>query len=402
MMTLTPIFKAYIQAQINGTQVPLGVVAHNDKKSEYVFAYAESWLTLDGAYAIDPLHLPLSTKRYHSPKMFDCLLDSGPDNWGRRVMAATHSQLPRGPIEELIACRGTGAGNLLFSASRTRSLDPKPIPSFDDLQVLIEGAAAVQRRELVEDERLKKLLDYGSSMGGARPKLVVSSEGREWIAKLNRTDDTFDNAKAEWSCFELARMLGLTVPETQFHTVKGHSVLLVERFDRDAQGGRLHYISAQALLGMHRVKESDFAKLYSYAGIAAQMRKSISEPWKDMSELYKRMILNVHLHNTDDHLRNHGFILDPNNVRAGYRLSPIFDIVPHEGSDNHAIGIGTSGRESSIQNALSHASYFGLNEARAMEIVDQVADALTHFSSIAESVEMGGADIKRLTSIMRR
>ena len=397
-MSWTPISSCYVFALLGGQTLPAGVVRLNDGVFE--FGYARSWLERPDAFPLDPIHLPLSAKVFVSRHMFGVLMDATPDNWGQRVLAAIHQQLPQSPIEWLLAARGTGAGCLTGSLSRHKSLPELEIPTVDDLQRLSEAVTEVDARTAVHDSGLVKLLWHGSSMGGARPKCTVTHQGRQWIAKFTRPLDVFNEARAEHACLQMARSLGIRVPETQLVELGHHTALLVERFDRAPRQGRKHYISAHSLLDMPKIREEDTRGDFSYSGIARIIRKISSHPKDDLKELYLRMMLNIVIGNTDDHLRNHGFLYYPG---SGYRLSPAFDVLPHPSQlMQHAIGIGLDGRLSTIPNALSKASFFGITHAEALSIKEEVFEVALRCRDYFRQADMKDLDVSLLAQCCER
>jgi len=371
-MGWTPISRAYVFSTLKGEPRPVGVV--NLDGGIYAFGYAKSWLARSDAYPLDPLHLPLSTQIFESPRLFGALTDSLPDNWGQRVVLATHKQTPGNPIEWLLAMRGRGVGALAFSAARSKVLEPNTPPTLDDLDRLLAAMDKIQASQSLQDPELIHLVEYGSSFGGARPKTIVVDGDREWLAKLSRNDDAFDQIGAEAASLAMARDLGIQTPEFRIHRVNGRSVLLVARFDRIHRQPSVHYLSGESALNIRKIRETDFAGEYSYQGLASVIRKISEAPKEDLRELYQRMAFNVAIGNTDDHLKNHGFVYSET---GGWRLAPAFDLLPHpEQFTLHAIGIGGQGRQSSIENVLSRAGVFGMKRCDAEQIIEQTLEMM--------------------------
>lgn len=185
---------------------------------------------------------------------------------------------------------------------------------------------------------------------------------------------------------------GIRVPTRQLWPLPdGRAVLLVERFDW-ATYGRSHYLSAHSLLGYERVREQDTFGDYSYAGISRYLRKyGRRETFEaDIVELYRRMALNVLANNTDDHLKNHGFIGD----RTGLRLAPAFDLTPRPGTAPlHAIGIGRQGRAGTLDNVRSAAGRLGLNQELADEVIDEVFAVMKGWEMEMQRAGMSERDI---------
>lgn len=396
MTSWTPISKCYVFIQHGGEYRPLGVLAEGD--AGFRFAYAQSWLSSPDAFSVDPLNLPLGEQEYHSPRRcWGCFQDAGADNWGQRVLLATHRQAPANQIEWLISAKGTGVGSLIFSASRNQVPVIETPP-----ELALVSELMVQAEKLIEEGTVDKLQDlpphihkalvYGSSMGGARPKFTVAHEGSEWICKLSRTDDTFNQPIAEMASLQMAVDCGLDVPRHMLHHVAGKAMLMIERFDRGPDGSKRHYLSGNSLINADRARDGDPEGAMSYIRLADILSKVSSKPAADRRELFTRMVLNVAIGNTDDHLKNHGFL------HAGgerFTLAPVFDVLPHpKQTDLMALSIGRYGREASLVNALSMADRFGLSHQEALDAVDRVlavtAKAGTYFSQAgATTLESG-------------
>jgi serine/threonine-protein kinase HipA len=209
-----------------------------------------------------------------------------------------------------------------------------------------------------------RFLSRGSSLGGARPKATTEYDGKQWIAKFGRADDHLPMCRAEYATMTLAHLVGITVPPVRIEKVLGQDVYLIERFDRTANGAtyfRTPFISGLTITGAHESESSQ----QSYRRLAEQLRLFGSDPVKDSKELWRRMLFNILCNNTDDHLRNHGFLWDGN----GWRLSPAYDIVPYPQVSlerDLAIGVGRNGRQATLKNALSDAASFGLSQYQAV------------------------------------
>ncbi|MCH8533111.1 MAG: type II toxin-antitoxin system HipA family toxin [Saccharospirillum sp.] len=397
-MSWTPISKAYVFSTLAGEPKPLGVVALQD--GVFSFGYAKSWLADPDAYSLDPLNIPLTEARHQSNRLFGALADSLPDNWGQRVILATHRQTPANAIEWLLTSRGRGVGALTYSASRSHILPNNQPPKLCDLDRLLGAMDDIQASRQIDDPELIHLIEYGSSFGGARPKTIIQDSGREWLAKLPRKDDTFDQIGAEAASLAMARDLGLNVPDFRIHVSGDQPILLVARFDRDSGYPTAHYLSGESALNIRKIRETDFAKDYSYAGLAAIIRKLSDDARPDLKELYTRMVFNVAIGNTDDHLKNHGFVFSSS---SGWRLAPVFDLLPHpEQLSDHAIGIGLQGRLSSIENALSRPGVFGLSDIEARSVVRQVLEVAAEARSYFIKYGVPEADCRTLANICSR
>lgn len=397
-MAWTPISKAYVFASIGlGAPRPVGVVRQGDGRFE--FAYAQSWLGWEGAFAIDPLNLPLVVGSASSRRLWGCLEDATPDNWGRKVLLATRSQQPSNDIEWLLATRGSGVGCLLFSASRSMLPELYQPPEFAELEELLRAAEALEQGLAPSDDALMRLLWHGSSMGGARPKITVSHEGREWIAKLGRHDDVFDQPRAEYASLRMAEAANVPVPEHRLIEIAGRSVLMIQRFDRSPTG-KAHYLSTNALIKPDRVRDGDINSPVSYLRISEILRRISADAQADMEDLYRRMAFNVLIGNSDDHLKNHGCLRQKG---GEYRLSPAFDLLPHPGQlAEQALVIGTQGRAANLSNVLSACERFGLQASGAQRVIDEVGEVVGRSRAYFQEAGMGEVECEILSNCCSR
>lgn len=386
--------------RLAGVDTPVGVLDMNN--GLFRFAYGKSWLANDKAFAIDPINLPLSEKVYSDRFLWHCFEDALPDRWGQRVVLALHRQPPRNLIEWLISARGAGVGALRFSGALSKVLPDAQIPDYEDLKDLMALAEAIDRGEMTPDSfdpRLAKALWHGSSMGGGRPKVVVMKDGLSWIAKLGASNDQFDQVRAEYAFMKMAGDCGLHVEDCELDVVAGQPVFFAKRFDQSSHTP-VHYLSACALVNLHRVNPNDMQSRASYSEIAHLIRKISAAPKQDLSELYGRMTFNVLIGNTDDHMKNHGFL------HAGkglYRLSPAFDILPHPGQvQQHALIIGAHGFDSSLENLLSDVSAYGLNKDEAQAIIDRQIDVIGKSASYFKQAGISQQDEVILNRACRR
>jgi serine/threonine-protein kinase HipA len=371
----------------------------------FAFRYANSWLARPNSFAIDPLNLPLTTRQYSSPRMFGALDDATPDNWGRRVLLATHRQHPQNEIEWLLASRGAGAGCLLFSASRTKLPTLHKPPQFEDLERIMLALDQIVTGDVELQPELARLFEFGSSMGGARPKVTVTHEGKEWIAKLGRSDDVFDQPRAEYASLQMAQAAGLNAAGHKLVEVAGRPVLMVERFDRHEGTGREHFLSANSLISVEkpRMRVGAVEGAMSYSRIADVLKKISDDATFDMRDLYRRMVFNVLIGNGDDHSRQHAFLMT-NTAAATYCLSPVYDVLPHPTQLGlQALIIGSEGRVSTLSNLMSTPERFGVaggDEARA--IIEEVYSVTREAAGFFEAAGASTADISMLAKVCTR
>lgn len=297
------------------------------------FNYDPGWLATRGAYAIDP-ELPLVSGAFHTrvgQALFGALSDSAPDRWGvelarrgerRRADQAGATPRRLGEADFFLAVRDL----LRQGALRLRdpiegsfiAPDGEGIPHLLDLPRLL-GASARLERDAESDEDLSLLLEAGSSLGGARPKAHVDDSGRLLIAKFPRLErDDWSVVVWEQIALEMAAAGGIRVSRSRLAPVAGRSVLLVERFDRTADGGRLGFVSAMTML------EASDNERRTYVEIAEVIETESTRTTDDLQELWRRVAFSILISNTDDHLRNHGFL----RRGPGWTLSPAFDVNP--------------------------------------------------------------------------
>lgn len=220
---------------------------------------------------------------------------------------------------------------------------------------------------------LRRFLLRGSSLGGARPKAGTIHNGRPYIAKFARKDDRYPRPRIEYACMRLAAESGLDVPAVDCVPVGEFAVYLVERFDRieleDVGFARVPFISGLTLLD---ASEST-AHHHSYGELAQTLRRYGSQPDRDARELFRRMVFNVLVNNTDDHLRNHGYL----HGSGGWCLSPLYDVEPFPSIslDERMLALGLGqGRRASIENAIAAAADFGLTADEARDIAHSMRD----------------------------
>jgi serine/threonine-protein kinase HipA len=314
--------------------------------------------------------------------MYGTFRDACPDFWGRQILAEDlRKHYTALSASDLLTCTVIDRiGNLEFGSGDASP--PEWKPTTDDLQLLSNAVDWFEKNMEEMDRREQhfiRLLAPGSSLGGARPKTFVYDEQAAWIAKFPSKNDTWSNARLEGAVMSLAAKVGINAACVRLEEVVGKDILLVKRFDRvkEKDGfSRLGYMSAMTLL---RTEGGEPGK-HGYDDIAAAMRK-LGLPAADSRELFLRMLLNVAMRNTDDHLRNHGFIRTQN----GWRLSPAFDVVTTriEPSSTcfHALSVGMMGAKSSMANALSLSAKFGLEKADAEKLAGHVQEAIIAYWS---------------------
>lgn len=389
---------------------PIVVANYRTDQGKYKFTYGQSYLSREDKFALDPLNLtfqyPNSEITSDQADGFGVLADATPGNWGKKLTLARHTRHPKNQIEWFLAAKGAAVGALVGSLSRNtpKTIGSDQITTVDELESFFKLSVAVSKdgdidrlAKLMERDALAKLIDYGSSMGGARPKTIVQDNGIEWIAKFNRPDDVFNNVQVEYASMQIAKACGINTSHVELREIgNGHQSLFVQRFDRNCPERKKHYISSRSLMNIRKMREADFALNYSYMGISKLCTKISNNASENQLELFKRMVLNVMLANTDDHTKNHGFLLD--HKAMSYDLSPVFDVLPHIGNSSkvHAIGLGEDGRIASMSNILSRCHSFGLNTDEAKAIIKDLAAVVDNWTDYMRDAGVKPHEIKLL------
>ncbi|MEA3546933.1 MAG: type II toxin-antitoxin system HipA family toxin [Thermodesulfobacteriota bacterium] len=337
-----------------------------------VFQYDSDFLNHNDRYALDPANLKLSTEfiRAGRPEsgLHGVFQDSLPGKWGNRLLAykAGFHQQHYTPAHLLEALGNTGIGALLYSSdTRIPSEVEDPSIDFADIALALEEAVAYENQNLAPME-LKFLITGGYSAGGARPKLLVKKDGY-CLAKFSSIHDRTPSllVDLEAAGLELGRRIGLEIPDFEVCQVRQRPVLLVKRFDVTAGGGR------RALLSFASLLDKDPA-LGSYSAMAEVIRRYSQQPRIDLKKLFKQMIINVAIHNTDDHLQNFSMIHDS----GGWRLSPVYDLTPSFLQNEQATMIDGQVTKITTESVINEGKRFGFSRQKVLVITDSIRKAL--------------------------
>lgn len=337
------------------------------------YAYGKQYLASPIAIALNPDYLPLNNASMSIPERR--LRDGGalpltfrdalPDNWGRRVL---HAQYGRtlDDIDALLMTNADRVGAMVFSDSIPIQTNEPEI----NLVALEDMAEAVRRLELAMEvtPEMRRLLQRGGTLGGARPKATFIHENKRWIAKFPAQGDDHDVELLEICILKLAAKCGIDVSPAKLEKIPNGHALLLLRFDRVgeiANERRIHYLSASALLNVPYESNGG-----SYVELAQTLRRISIDPAHDLEQLFRRMIFNLIIDNTDDHVKNHGVL----HVSQGqYRLAPAFDLVmqlTNMGYQELAISPGNN--NSKISLTKDAAPYFGIKEQDAVSIIQSI------------------------------
>jgi len=358
--------------------------------------YADAWLERGFALSED---LPLVTgdllpgDRETAAGAVD---DARPDRWGERVIAVLDKPPRRSVLEYLYFAGHDRFGALGVSTSREQYLPHTtgPLPTLADTPAIQALVLKVLANEPVS-ERERRLISPGASMGGARPKALLDIDGAQWVVKF-APEDALDTPLIEHASMTLASKADIRSATTRaIRLADGHAVA-VERFDRSA-GRRLHALSANVALKAAgaRLGYPELAELLRRRGIAqgdvyiAQMR-----------ELFRRMVFNILLDNTDDHEKNHVLLVDD----AGhFELSPAFDVLPSGQSLGYQqMRVGTEEADATLTNALSMSSQFSLKKDAAVREIRHVIDVVAGWKKHFAARGVGKNDIAQLVEQIDR
>ena len=377
--------EAYVWVWLPGQTEPV-VAGRLDAHSDgYVtFTYGRSYLDRPGAIPLYQPELPLRPGLIGPPpglKVASCIRDAGPDAWGMRVILARRTGTSTagldtdelGPLTYLLESGSDRIGALDFQASPTVYVPRTDAATLDDLHL---AADALQEGRPLPEPLATAFL-RGTSVGGARPKVLLEDGGRHWIAKLSSTGDPYPVVKAEAVGMELARRVGLQVPATQVTRSLGRDVLLVERFDRPTEpehrGQRRPLVSALTILGLDEM----MARYATYPDLADAVRGRFTDPGATLRELFNRIVFNVCIGNTDDHARNHAAFWNGRQLT----LSPAYDLCPQLRSGEEAaqaMAIDRDGqRASQLCVCLNAAAEYHLDTAEAAEIIDRQLEVIS-------------------------
>ena len=382
-------------------------------KETFAFEYDETWLKSNHLQDIDP-DLGMFTGRQFvrdEKSNFGLFLDSSPDRWGRLLMKRREAVLAR--IEErkedvllesdylLGVYDEHRMGALRFKInpqgdflSNNRAFSTPPWTSLRELE---QACLKLEEDSISNDLEylrwLNMLIAPGSSLGGARPKAsVVDAKGALWIAKFPSINDTVNMGAWEMVVNKLGQMAGVNVADAMAQTFnsKQHT-FLTKRFDRTAKRERIHFASAMTLLGYTDGVDSHDG--VSYLELVEFIIRRGATVEKDLAELFRRIVFSICVSNTDDHLRNHGFILTP----TGWILSPAYDINPNPDGTGLKLNISESDNSLSLDVAKGVAPYFRLKQSDSEAIIHKVIGAVSHWRIVAGKIGLSKTEQDRMS-----
>lgn len=386
----------------------IGQLAYSDSSrgGVFSFAYDKTFLTSTYRLQIDPILTLHSGELYNdeADKNFRAFLDSSPDRWGRILMQR------RAAIEARKGIRATSRlneldyllgvhdsyrmGGIRFKRAGSNAfLDDNSeftAPPMTSLRELEHAAMQIEKDDNIDSDEyyrwLKMLISPGSSLGGARPKACVTDEqGHLWIAKFPNLNDTHDVGAWEMLCYELALAAGVDMFPSEIRQFSsGHHTFLTKRFDREGEK-RLHFSSAMIQLQYYDGEQSQGA---SYLEIAEFISNCGAQTEADLAQLWRRIVFNIAVSNTDDHLRNHGFLLTKN----GWKLSPAYDLNPIVGKHGLHLNITDADNALDYQLAFDVKDFFRLSQTQATQIYDEVLIAVKQWQTVAKQLGISRAE----------
>ncbi|MBV8046920.1 MAG: HipA domain-containing protein [Paludibacterium sp.] len=372
---------------------------------EGVFAYGRKYQALENAIALNPGYLPLEneifpmtpTRSRDGGALNLTLKDALPDAWGRLVIQARNNWNAVSDVDVLLQTNADRVGAMVFA----ERLDEIPdldlsVKSFR-LEDLAKAAHALEFDMDVPPE-FRRLLRQGGSLGGARPKASFVRERSLWIAKFPAKDDELDVQLLEHCTLLLASQCGIRVPDHLVVSLGKIHSLLLRRFDRPGlieQGARIHYLSAAAFTDSPYESNAG-----SYVKLAEHLRRYGANVAEDLAQLFRRMVFNMLIDNSDDHVKNHGVLHVGGNR---YALAPAFDLVPQLTNLGY-MGMAMIDQDlsASLDTARQHAPRFGLTPEVANRIIGEVAAGVRLWRPVFESCGADKAILARVEACFQR
>ncbi|MCL4482037.1 MAG: HipA domain-containing protein [Bacteroidetes bacterium] len=393
----------------------IGILSAQQSKGKkaFSFEYGPDWIQSKEQILLDPDIAWYSGQQYPNGKEnFGLFLDSMPDTWGRKLMRRRAAQKAKEEgkptptlydIDYLLGvydeCR-MGALRFKLDANGpflddTSNTPTPPLSSIRELQYAAEILESNEDSEAVK-KWLAILIAPGSSLGGARPKANVTDErGDLWIAKFPSKSDTNDKAAWEHLAYQLALKARIQMAESRIERITGkYHTFLTKRFDRQ-NGERIHFTSAMTMTGHNEdtIEENPA----SYLDIAEFIQFAGAQNTKDLHQLWRRMVFNIAISNTDDHLRNHGFIL----TKEGWILSPAFDINPSIDKNGLALNIDMDNNTLDFELAKSVGEYFQLSGSAMDAIIHEVKTAVCNWRDVAMKIGISRTEQEIMASAFK-
>jgi serine/threonine-protein kinase HipA len=387
-------------------------------KEIFSFSYSENWLKSSYSQILDP-ELQLFTGSQYAKdekQNFGVFLDSSPDRWGRVLMKRREAAMARSEKRPEKTLRESDYLLGVFDGHRMGAIrfkedpdgpflnDNKTLasPPWTSIRELEQISLKLEDENANEDPEYLKwlniLINPGSSLGGARPKASVPDDKKNlWIAKFPSKSDIKDIGGWEMVTNELARNAGLNVAVSKIQKFSSkYYTFLTRRFDRTNTGERIHYASAMTMLGY--VDGNNFQDGVSYLEIVDFLTRNGANIESDLKELWLRIVFNIFVSNTDDHLRNHGFIL----TEKGWILSPAFDINPDEDGTGLSLNISLDDNSLDLDLAMEVAEYFRLTREDTLIIIESIKKSVKKWRSVANKYQLPRSEQELMAKVFER
>ena len=412
----------YVYAHWVGIKDP---VLMGELKAEFVrgkeifsFSYAEEWLKSGFSQVLDPELLFYSGSQYATDDKinFGIFLDSSPDRWGRILMKRREAAMARKEGRSERTLRESDYLLGVFDFHRMGALrfkeDPDgpflnnnetlSSPPWTSIKKLEQISLRLEDEGVSDDPEYLKwltmLVNPGSSLGGSRPKASVLDDRKNlWIAKFPSKTDIKDIGGWEMVANELATNSGLNVAHSMVQKFSSrYYTFLTKRFDRTDSGERIHYASALTMLGY---KDGDsFHDGASYLEIVDFITNNGANVDNDLEELWSRIVFNILISNTDDHLRNHGFIL----TDKGWILSPAYDINPNEDGTGLSLNINLDDNALTLDLPLEVLEYFRLDKLKALKIIDRIKKSVSNWLRVVIKYQLPKSEQEIMEKVFER
>ncbi|MBI9054762.1 MAG: HipA domain-containing protein [Bacteroidales bacterium] len=411
--------KIYVYADWQGVASPILIgYLYSERlrgKEIFSFEYNGEWLNSENAFLLDPelqLYSGLHYLSDEEKKNFGIFTDSSPDRWGRLLMRrreAAVARMERRTEQTLFETDyllgvfdGHRMGALRFKVEENGPFlnDNRKLasPPWTSLRELEEISLKLEEDDITEDPEyfkwLSMLIAPGSSLGGARPKAsITGKDGNLWIAKFPSRSDNGNVGGWEIVTYELALKAGINMAESVAHKFSSNNyTFLTKRFDRTEKNERIHFASAMTMLAYtDGLDHSDGASYLELVEFISNYGANVNS---DLEELWRRIVFSICVSNTDDHLRNHGFIL----TDKGWLLSPAYDINPNETGTGLKLNISENDNALDLNLAMEVCKYFRLSDDKAEQIITEVKKSVQNWRALASKygISKGEQDLKKI------
>mgnify|MGYP000632591484 CR=1 FL=1 len=372
----------------------IGTLSLQDQRRKVALTYDPAWMASPKGFALSedlPLQVGLMLPEARDTAA-GAVDDARPDQWGERVIRLIERPARLSLLEYLYFAGDDrfGALGVSLQAETYVPAATAAMPTIEGLNDMHQAVQRVMAGDAVSEQQ-RRLLQPGVSIGGARPKSLMQIDGASWVVKFSEGGE-LDSPLIEHASMQLARRCGIqTADSLALPLPQGHAVA-VRRFDR-AGSQRLHVQSAHVALRAagEVIGYPELAQLIRRVGRPEQVRAQ-------QQELFRRMVFNILIDNTDDHEKNHALVRGADGL---YELSPAFDVLPAvQGLGYQQMRVGALGHEATLANALSEARAFGLTDAQARQTVAEIAHQVAHWKQDFKSLGVRDADIDQLAQYL--